>query len=172
MEHPPIIPPTSDIVRSVSILREPATQIGHRAVAAGCTMAMVTALLSVIGCHNWRPAPPQPHNRAVVRVSYREPRDVMAVTSAGDSVRIAGVRQLEGDVVRAVPETLYVRIVAVPARGFRSPQDGVVAVTQAPDVTVSEQVVSKTKTFALLLGATALVSAGFFALVILCFDGC
>jgi hypothetical protein len=91
---------------------------------------------------------------------------VIAATRAGDSVRITGVRQLEGHVVRAVPETLYVRVAeARRTRGSqgRVPKDVDVAVTKAPDVTISEHVVSKTKTVVLILGAIGLAWTGLFA---------
>ena len=129
-------------------------------------MATVIALSGVGGCHSWRPAPAEPRNSAEVLISFREPRDVVAATTPGDSVRIPGARQLRGSVVRAVPETLYVRVVAVPARGgFRRPKYGVVAVTRAPDVTVSEQVVSNKKTFFLVAGTT-LLTLGLLALAL------
>jgi hypothetical protein len=132
---------------------------------AGRTMAIMITLSGVGGCHSWRPAAAEPRNRAEVLISFREPRDVMAATTPGDSVRIPGARQLRGSVVRAVPETLYVRVVAVPARrGISRQKYGVVAVTRASDVTVSEHVVSKKKTF--LLAGTTVLTLGLVALAL------
>ena len=135
-------------------------------MVAGRAMAMAIALCGVGGCHSWRLAPAQPQSDAEVLVSFREPRDVVATTAEGASVRLPGARQLRGHVVRAVPETLYVRVVGAQGRRpFGRPQLGVVAVTPAPDVTVSEHVVSKTRTFFLLTG-TAVVLLGLAALAL------
>lgn len=123
-------------------------QFSSRAVVAGRSIAMAAALASAVGCHKWAPVSPQPRQGAEVRVSYPQPRDVVATTSAGDSVRIAGVSQWTGTLIRAVPETLHVQMIS--ARG--SPAlvpvgPAVVAVTRASDASVTERVTDRLKTF-------------------------
>ena len=70
-------------------------------------MKPVVLLIAVVaaGCSSYRPTAPLPAPATTVRVSFPSPRDVVARTTTGDSMVLAGVRELSGRIVRAQLDT-------------------------------------------------------------------
>jgi hypothetical protein len=106
-------------------------------------------------------------------VSYEPPREVVARYTSGDSLRIAGVREITGTVTRAVPDTLFVRLVEGPtslstARDVPGPgpipRDAIVAVPQEAGVAISAYRLNK-KANLVALGVVAAL-AGVLALML------
>ena len=124
---------------------------------------LIAALVGVPGCRTWRPATQPLRDGAAVTVRYNEPRDVQAITASGDSINLRDVRELRGQIIRAVPDTMFVRVMLGrrPPRGTPT-ENAVVAVTQTPGVSVSEQTVSPGKTLLLLVGIGLAVIAVYF----------
>lgn len=110
-------------------------------------VAIASVLFVGIGCHTWKSVSAAPPQGSMVRVTYAAPRDVMATDSAGDSVRIVGVSRWDGKVVRAVPDTMHVRMTSATAQAASLPQRTVmVAVVREPGATVTRRSVHLVKT--------------------------
>ena len=125
--------------------------------------ALAGMLLTVAGCHTWKPASLTPAPGSVVRVTYAAPRDVVATDSAGDSVRIPAVREWNGAVVRVIADTIHVRMTSasVPA-GSLPARTVTVAVAREPGVAITRRSVHVVNTLLavwLFAGAIATLAA-------------
>lgn len=115
------------------------------------------------GCSTWNAVSPVPNRGAEIRVAYQPPRDVVGSRTGQDSVRAAGVTQLTGLVTRAVADTLYVQVIGTrQVRGStgRIPGGAIVAVTQSPGATITQQRLSLTNTLitlGVIVGVLALL---------------
>lgn len=83
-------------------------------------LLMLTVLLLGSGCYTYRAAPaPLPTTR--VRVRFDPPHTVDVASPGRDTMRLAEVTALEGDVIQVRGDTVSLVVRAVHARGGRLP---------------------------------------------------
>ena len=131
-----------------------------------CLVILVCALLAA-GCSSYRPAAPLPAPATPVRVSFLSPRDLVVRTATGDSIVLAGVRELRGSVVRSRLDvrTDSLRVLVESARGASGafsgiPRGATVLVPRETFVRVEQRsfdVMKTTKVIALAAGAVVLL---------------
>lgn len=122
------------------------------------------ATLLAAACTSYRPTAPLPAPATTVRVSFLSPRDVVARSAAGDSILLAGVRELTGSVVRAQLDTrmdsLRVRIGS--ARNASGaipgiPEGAIATVPRETFVRVEQKSIDPVKTFRVVALAAGVV---------------
>ena len=128
---------------------------------------LLLAVLIIAGCSSYRPTAPLPAQATTVRVSFIAPRDVVARSAAGDSILLAGVRELTGSVVRAQLDTRMdsLRIRLGSARNEEGaiagvPEGAIVSVPRVAFVRVEQKSFDPVKTFrvvALVAGVVVLI---------------
>ena len=118
---------------------------------------VVILLLATAGCTSYRPTAPLPQPATNVRVTFATPRNIVAVSPAGEERLLRNVTEVSGSIVRAQLDTrldsIRIRLGSALAgrEPLRSIPDGAIA-TVPRDVTVriDQRAVDPWKTAALV----------------------
>ncbi len=136
-------------------------------------VVVAVAVLATAGCKSYRPTAPLPQPATQVRVTFATPRNIVAVSPAGDAQLLGNVTELHGSIVRAQLDTRLdsIRIRLGSARAGKESllqvPDGAIA-TVPRDVTVrmDQRSVDPWKTAGFGIGMLAAAAA---ATVVLAF---